>query len=692
MGIISKVGRKTAKNRVLIGLIYAVLIAGSVTMVYPFGIMLTASVSNRYDYERFDFLPRYFVDRDELLMKYVFEKHQEAYFPIFAAKYELVPPHLGWRPIQYDRQFAQTMLGPVLAEHQRQPTPVERRVDDFLAFKQALSPRRFLLHFRPQVIDTFPKWVRQHFVDLAHEQAARWRAELVREQSARGILELTHEHNERLMLDLEDLQSWGGQDRVALRLLRQAWDQAPESFDILFPPTEVTYYLTKLYVGHNRKALDWLAYKASRPAEWKCIVPARVYWQLYLTNKYGGIRAINRAWGTTYRDITVIPFHGHRAPVPAAADDVTEFLRKKFPRRLISLSKRAARRHTGPFQKMAERQDTTIANFNQRCGTRYKRFADVRLPTHAPRNLRLWTLWAELLEQHVDPADMILWDPEQAYRELLLEQHGSLAAINRAHGTQWASVDAIMPPYKEADVVEFLRRRTDLLWTFPAQNFRRVIEFISLKGYALWNTLILVSLSIFASLTVNPMAAYALSRYSLKSSHRILIFLLATMAFPAEVAMIPNFLLLRDLGLLNTYAALVLPGLANGYWIFLLKGFFDSLPRELYEAGQIDGASEFTMFRVITLPLSKPILAVIALGAFNAAYTGFMWAFVVCQRKDMWTIMVWLFQFQQTYTRAPYNEPYLVMASLVIVSIPTLAVFLFCQKIILRGIIIPTMK
>ena len=656
MGIISKVGRRTLKTRVLIAMIYAVLIAGSITMIYPFGMMLTASVANRYEYERFDFLPRYFTQRDELLMKYVFEKHQEAYFDIFSAKYQLVPPHTGWRPIQYDRRFAQHVLGPVFDEHTRRPKQVEQRVDDFLAFKQGVSPRQFLLHFRPEVVDTYPKWMRQRYLDLAEQETGR-----------------RDEH-------------------AALERLGRQWSQAPESFDTLFAPTEITYYLAKLYLGHNEKARTWLAYKASRPAAWRCLVPGRVYWQLYLTNKHGGMRALNRAWGTAYADMTLVPFHGHVPPVARAEADLADFLRTKFPRRLISLSEAAARRYTTRFQAMAGRQDTTIENFNQRCGTAYPSFAEVRLPTGPPQNLRLWTLWADCIEQEVDPADLTLWDPEQAYREFLLLRYETLAAVNTAHGTQWADVQAVMPPYKETDVVEFVRRRGQLMWQFPARNYRRVIEFISLKGYALWNTLILVTLTILANLTVNPMAAYALSRYSLKSSHRILIFLLATMAFPAEVAMIPNFLLLRDLGMLNTYAALVLPGLANGYWIFLLKGFFDSLPRELYEAGQIDGASEFTMFRVITLPLSKPILAVIALGAFTAAYTGFMWAFVVCQRKDMWTIMVWLFQFQQTYTRAPYNEPYLVMASLVIVSIPTLIVFLFCQKIILRGIIIPTMK
>ena len=140
------------------------------------------------------------------------------------------------------------------------------------------------------------------------------------------------------------------------------------------------------------------------------------------------------------------------------------------------------------------------------------------------------------------------------------------------------------------------------------------------------------------------------------------------------------------ISLLNSFAALVLPTAANGYMIFLLKGFFDSLPRELYEAADIDGASEWTKFWSFTVALSKPILAVIALQAFNAAYTNFMFALIVVPDQKMWTLMVWLFQFQsQAHQAVRY-------ASVVVAAIPTLVVFLFCQNIIIRGIVVPTEK
>ncbi|MFQ3668692.1 MAG: ABC transporter permease subunit, partial [Fimbriimonadaceae bacterium] len=161
------------------------------------------------------------------------------------------------------------------------------------------------------------------------------------------------------------------------------------------------------------------------------------------------------------------------------------------------------------------------------------------------------------------------------------------------------------------------------------------------------------------------------------------IFLLATMAFPAEVAMIPSFLLLKDLGLLNTFAALVLPTAASGYMIFLLKGFFDSLPQELFEAGQLDGAREVTMMTRIALPLSKPVLGYLALTAFMGAYGAFMYAFLVCQDQRIWTLMVWIYQLQLVAPRS------VVMAALTLAAIPTLIVFLSAQRVIMRGIVLP---
>ncbi|GAJ22550.1 unnamed protein product, partial [marine sediment metagenome] len=219
----------------------------------------------------------------------------------------------------------------------------------------------------------------------------------------------------------------------------------------------------------------------------------------------------------------------------------------------------------------------------------------------------------------------------------------TLKALNSAHGSSYESFDTVGIPAKEWEWTLFQKNKKHILREFIKRNYIVVLDTILYNGRSVWNTFVYCSLSILAALIVNPMAAYALSRYRPPSTYKLLLFLMITMAFPPMVLGIPQFLLMKRLGLLNTYAALILPTMANGYMIFLLKGFFDSLPRELFECATLDGAGEWTMFWQIAMALSKPILAVIALGAFTAAYGNFMLAFIVCQDPRMWTLMVHLY-------------------------------------------------
>ena len=180
---------------------------------------------------------------------------------------------------------------------------------------------------------------------------------------------------------------------------------------------------------------------------------------------------------------------------------------------------------------------------------------------------------------------------------------------------------------RAALAVQFVTHGRRDFWRSATANYRLVGQYLFLRGRAFGNTVLLVLLTILAHLTVNPLAAYALSRFRLRGTEQIILFLLATMAFPTAVTAIPGFLLVRDLGLLNTLAALVLPTVASGMSIFILKGFFDALPRELYEAAAIDGAGEWTIFRRITFPhirwalLYGVILCTArAMGEFGAVY------------------------------------------------------------------------
>lgn len=248
---------------------------------------------------------------------------------------------------------------------------------------------------------------------------------------------------------------------------------------------------------------------------------------------------------------------------------------------------------------------------------------------------------------------------------------------------QWSLVGSGALPISAAEQAHVEKHAPEIKQEFTWRNYWYVLDYIALNGRALWNTAIFCLLAIATQLIVNPLAAYALSRYPMRATAKILLFLLATMAFPAEVAMIPSFLLLKNMHLLNTFAALVLPGAASGYTIYLLKGFFDSLPSEVFDSGQVDGAPEWVMMLRLALPLSKPVLGYIALVTFMGAYGAFIYAFLVCQDSRMWTLMVFVYQLQILAPKA------VVMAAVTLAAIPTLIVFLACQRVIMRGIVLP---
>jgi ABC-type glycerol-3-phosphate transport system permease component len=379
-------------------------------------------------------------------------------------------------------------------------------------------------------------------------------------------------------------------------------------------------------------------------------------------------------------------------PVPPnAAPDIRalwlRFLRSEFPLRHVEIRVDATRREQ--FRTFLARRFRTLDYMNRVLESNARSWSEIALVPTIPQ-MPLAKVWMDFVATRVPAEQWIVRDtlPEQAFQRFALQRHGDLAGVNAAYGLRLADIHGLAVPIREAMLVTFANRERPMSFDLATSNYRTVLDYLFQRGLAVRNTIILVLLTILVTLTVNPLAGYALSRFRLRATEQVIVFCLATMAFPAAVAAIPGFLLLRDLGLLNTFAALVLPTAANGMTIFLLKGFFDSLPKELYEAATIDGAPEWAVFWRISIPLVKPILAVSTLGAFLAAYNGWEWAIIVCQDPRMWTVAVWTYQYYNTLEAQPFT----VMAAFVVNSIPVLIVFLLCQKVILRGIILPQMK
>ena len=437
---------------------------------------------------------------------------------------------------------------------------------------------------------------------------------------------------------------------------------------------------------------------AEIPADALQINHLALEYRKWLANRFNGdIQKYNEAYERGYKTFGDIKLqeNAYGEFNLAASDDWREFV-ESLPAKDIALNRQALSEYRVntvklytvdgkcDFTKMSNDFDMTITAINEIPA--FNAYPDDTV--HYTDKVR--ENYVNLIKSGVMKDMYRVAEPERfqhQWEEFLAKKYNnSIAELNKAWQKSAASFETVNLPILEYEFVQLEKNRGLLIREYLKRNYLMVFETLFLNGNAAVNTVIYCFLAVLAALLVNPLCAYGLSRYKPASSYKILLFLMLPMAFPGMVLGIPQFLLIKEIGLLNTFAALILPGMANGYSIFLLKGFFDSLPKELFESASLDGASEWNIFWNIAMTLSKPILSVIALGAFTGAYANFMLAFLLCQKESMWTMMVYLYQLQQ---RASQSVGF---AALVIAAIPTLLVFIFCQNIIIRGIVVPTEK
>ncbi len=202
------------------------------------------------------------------------------------------------------------------------------------------------------------------------------------------------------------------------------------------------------------------------------------------------------------------------------------------------------------------------------------------------------------------------------------------------------------------------------------------------------NTAIVATASVIGQLLFCSMAAYAFARMRFKWRDRIFGLYLATMMIPAIVTIIPAFLIINIFGWMNTYWALFTPTVSSVWGIFLLRQFFQTIPKNLEDAARVDGASEFTIFWRVVLPLSRPALATLAIFAFMGSWKDFLWPLIVTSRTDMRTLELGIANFNTMYTTDWPHQ----MAAAVVVMLPIVIVFFIAQKYFVRGITMTGMK
>lgn len=224
--------------------------------------------------------------------------------------------------------------------------------------------------------------------------------------------------------------------------------------------------------------------------------------------------------------------------------------------------------------------------------------------------------------------------------------------------------------------------------TFTLESYQAYFE----KEYSLkwlWNSLVVATCTVISNVIFASMAGYAFSKIRFKG-HAFLFFLvLVAMMVPYQVTQVPLYILfVNKFHLTNTYASLILPACVMPYNIFLAKQFFGSIPTSLIESAKVEGASQIRIFISIILPLSKTILAVMAITTFVGSWNTFFWPFLVTSDESMFTIQVALKSFK-TSTETLLSP---MMAAATVSALPVFVLFFALQKYFLEGVTVGAVK
>lgn len=195
------------------------------------------------------------------------------------------------------------------------------------------------------------------------------------------------------------------------------------------------------------------------------------------------------------------------------------------------------------------------------------------------------------------------------------------------------------------------------------------------------STLVAIAVTVLQVFT-SALAGYALARFRFWGQQAIVLIVLATLVIPFQILVIPIFLVLKWGHLINTYGALILPTAANGFGIFLLKQYFQTIPIELEEAAALDGATRLQILWRIVLPLARPALVTLVLFTFIGEWNDLFKPLVFTTRPELRTVQLALAEFQEQFT----NDWSLLMAAVVIATVPVVFLFLISQKQFIRGV------
>jgi multiple sugar transport system permease protein len=216
-----------------------------------------------------------------------------------------------------------------------------------------------------------------------------------------------------------------------------------------------------------------------------------------------------------------------------------------------------------------------------------------------------------------------------------------------------------------------------------------ILPFQKNFGRYFLNSAIVSLILTFSPLLLCSLAGYSLARFDYPGRDLIFLFILSTIMLPLQVTLVPTFLIIKELGWVNTYAGLIVPYLATTFGTFLMRQFFLSIPAEYIDAGRIDGASEPRIFWSIMLPMCRPALSALAIFSFTGSWNSFLWPLVVVNQDQMRTVPLGIVFFLGEQRAPQYGQ---LLAVAVIATVPVLVLFLVMQREFIRGAALSGLK
>ncbi|NJN87111.1 MAG: carbohydrate ABC transporter permease [Leptolyngbyaceae cyanobacterium SL_7_1] len=218
--------------------------------------------------------------------------------------------------------------------------------------------------------------------------------------------------------------------------------------------------------------------------------------------------------------------------------------------------------------------------------------------------------------------------------------------------------------------------------SFTLENYRQIFFQEPLFLRWLFNSVAIAVSVTGLNLLFNSMAGYALARLRFRGRQFWFFLLLAVLAIPAQITLIPTFLILKAIGWLNSYQGMIVPSMVNATFIFMMRQFFVNFPRELEEAAQLDGLGQFEIFRRIVLPLAKPALAAQAVFVFMGSWNNFLLPVVILFDPEMFTLPLGLNTFKGQYI-SYWNY---IMAASMLFTLPVMILYAFFNRYFIQGV------